>query len=155
MRRRLFETIACPSRNEGSVMSESWDESRCNDRSGFLFSHDCLQMPANHCSVCQRPICEDHTRYDAEQLPQCVTCAKQRPPETSENDDLNPSGSGYRQSSWGASDPYFYAGHHYSGWGRHRGHATPASDPNDFTAGDAMSLNDDDSGDFESNLSES
>ncbi len=144
-------------------MSETWDESRCNDRSGFLFSHDCLQMPSGRCAQCERPICEDHSQPSDESGVWCKTCAKQL---------LQSSGSSssttnrryQERQGWSQDDPYFYGGYHYAGWGYYGpgywGHRTYQStrnhDPHDFTEADSESLRDDDEpAEFEKDMSES
>ena len=111
-------------------MPKSWDEKKCNEKSGFLFSHKCYLMPTQRCSRCQKPICNQHS-HDASGRGNeiyCTTCAKR-----SEAD----SHTGHHQTR--SDDPYFYGGYHY-GSGYHDGAWLHATDPNDFTEADAESL---------------
>ena len=145
-------------------MNESWDPNRCNDRSGFLFSHDCSYPNVDACSLCARPICDEHTRVNAEGQSVCVSCAKQAASQSGHGREPAPR----RRTRSGSSDhdPYFYGSHHYGGYGYYGvgywghssyQHATHGDDAN-FTAGDSQSLSAEaEGGDevFESDMSES
>jgi hypothetical protein len=94
---------------------------RCAETAGFLFSHPCDRPPAHACGACGKPICAEHTRLASGQ-PLCVSCARERPL----IDDR---------------DPYFYRSVHYGYGGfHHHGSSGVLPDPNDFTDGDASSL---------------
>ena len=132
------------------MTDSNWDSLRCNDRSGFLFSHDCDYPPVNLCMTCGRPICDEHTRYDSASQTICVTCAKQ-----SSNQDPNNAPSN--------DDPYFYGQRHYRGyghygpgyWGHHSYVEATSHHDGGFTAGDSQALGDEDDATFESDMSES
>ncbi len=145
-------------------MNESWDPNRCNDRSGFFFSHDGSYPPVETCCLCQKPICDEHTRVDVAGQSVCVSCAKQTAGESVPGQQPAPS---YRtRSGVGHHDPYFYGSHYYGGYGYYGpgywGHSSyqhaTHNDASDFTAGDSQSVSAEaDGGDeaFESDMSES
>ena len=137
-------------------MSKEWTEGTCNESSGFLFRHECFQLPQNHCAACGKPICEEHTRtVDGKTL--CPAC---------EQAEARASGQTTGQQRGGYyHDPYYYGGTYYSGYGHYgtshmgRTHSGGAggvpTDPNDLQAGDAESLRNEGDEDFENDMSES
>lgn len=81
----------------------------CQERSGFLFAHDCDWPAQWSCERCGKRICERHTHQD-EQARQCITCSKQQR-----------AGRTDEQGTAGARDPYvrdpyWYATSHYPGY---------------------------------------
>ncbi|MCA9175821.1 MAG: hypothetical protein KDB14_15150 [Planctomycetales bacterium] len=137
---------------------DAWDPKSCNERSGFLFQHECGNLPDAACAQCGKPVCEQHTHY-VDNEPYCTSCAKL---------DLKQRRGESRQrwsNDSGYEDPYFYGDHYYRGYGRYRtgywGHAyySHYSDNdyygNDFTSGDAESMLHEGDGDFEMDMSES
>lgn len=72
----------------------------CQERRGFLFSHDCGEPAAYGCFRCKKGICAAHQRM-AEEGPLCLTCADQA--------SLKPEGGPL-------SSPYTYAGASVSGY---------------------------------------
>jgi hypothetical protein len=103
---------------------------QCHETAGFLFTHPCDRPPAHECQACGKPICIDHTRLvDARRL--CVACARA----AARVDDR---------------DPYFY-GHSYYGHGWYGG-SSATYDPDDFTEGDAGSLQQTGGATFEDDL---
>jgi len=140
------------------MSEEHWDANRCNDRAGFLFSHDCPYPPVNECRQCQRPVCDSHTRYNEASEPVCVTCSKSvvsAKPTQRRPGDARP---------YYDSDPYFYGYTHYYGyghygrgyWGHNSYHSATSGDDLNFNAGDSEVLAEaDDDATFESDMSES
>jgi len=155
----------------------TWEEGTCNEKSGFLFKHECFQLPSGNCQACGKPVCEDH----AHELPDgtfCTTCArthlksgKAKP--TSSSDDTTSSRT-YHDHYYYGNDPFLYSssyyyGYHYgsSSWRStsHRDSSgtssdTSENDPRDFTEADGGSFEveaDADLGgdDFENDMSES
>lgn len=135
---------------------ESWTPGRCNETSGFLFRHECGEMPMRQCQLCGKPLCEKHA-YETVDGSMCTTCFKKQ------NQDLP----GNRMHD---DDPNFYGDRYYRGYGHfgqgywgyawlgphgthhhHRRH----HDPQDFTEADAESLNMMGDEDFESDMTES
>ena len=47
----------------------------CQERSGFLFSHECDQPSKDFCSQCKKALCELHGRV-ADGVTYCPPCAK-------------------------------------------------------------------------------
>ena len=127
-------------------MSETpWDQSVCNEKAGFLFSHKCDRFPEASCVTCAKPVCKKHKRiHNNEAL--CIKCYAKRPDTHVDNDNY------YYQ------DPYFYSGYHYDSYDNNWDDEPYASisqdDPNEFTDGDAESLVEG-SEEFESDMDES
>ncbi len=141
-------------------MAKEWDLGRCNDKSGFLFSHTCFRPQEYICETCQKPVCEDHiVQLDANFF--CTTCVKKKQTKKSGHQ------SGHRRNDVydDYHDPYFYGGYYYGHgyyghgyYGHHHGyhsHSSSHHDPNDFTEADAESLVDEADDDFENDMSES
>ncbi|MBM83489.1 MAG: hypothetical protein CMJ78_23265 [Planctomycetaceae bacterium] len=134
-----------------------WESNVCNDKSGFLFSHKCDRTPSEVCTICDKPICEDHTEM-SEGDPMCKSCVKV---------DLRKRGRREMSSRFGPSrverdDPYYYGGYYYNGFGYYRrGHwgydeyHEAIHDGNDFTEADAESLGFEGDADFENDMGES
>ncbi len=72
----------------------------CQERSGFLFSHDCDLPAIASCEKCARRICSAHQRF-ANGRSMCISCERALG-RTEEDRD----------------DPYFYADTHFPGWSR-------------------------------------
>lgn len=137
---------------------QQWDPNRCNDRAGFLFSHQCPYPPVNECRQCGRPICDDHTRYNEASEPVCVTCSKSAVTGKPQRQRPGDSRTDYYD------DPYFYGHTHYTGygyygpgyWGHRSYHSASSGDHRNFTAGDSEVLAEaEDDATFERDMSES
>ncbi|MDA7541201.1 hypothetical protein N8639_00005, partial [bacterium] len=155
-------------------MEKNWDQTVCNETSGFLFKHRCSNRASLNCKKCNKPICGEHSRT-ADTAIRCIECAKKKSQgDQSRNlDNSNVDHRGYD------NDPYFYGHRNYNGYGayygyqhyygnhygghtgRHTGDHTGSiahsqmHDPNDFTEADAESLQDEGMEDFESDINES
>lgn len=133
-------------------MANEWDTSICNEKSGFLFSHDCYMVPHETCQRCQKPICLEHSHKEGATTT-CTTCAKKR---RSRSDGA---GRTRRMGRYDDYDPYFYGGF-YHGYGNHGygnglGMHAGGHDPFDFTDADASGLVGDGDGGFENDMSAS
>ncbi|MCU0242015.1 MAG: hypothetical protein MUF51_06290 [Vicinamibacteria bacterium] len=71
----------------------------CEERSGFLFAHECDRPAAWQCTACGKSICFEHTRMGANGYT-CITCMRAQP-ERQEDDNVS-------------DDPYFYGVAGYS-----------------------------------------
>ncbi len=135
-------------------MAKDWDMGICNEKSGFLFSHECYRPPVGSCNKCQKPVCEDHS-HGVEETVLCTACAKKDRGRSARQE----SGQTYGRSRYYHDhDPYFYGGYYY-GYGYYDSyHGSSVGDPDDFTEADAESLSSEssemDEG-FESDMSES
>ena len=140
---------------------QDWDPRTCNDRSGFLFQHDCDRLPVSTCCQCQKPVCESHTHY-VDNEAHCISCAKR------DQKEQRRAATGQRrrrQDYDHYDDPYFYGDDYYQGYGRYRpgywGYTHysvwSSRDSHDFTSGDAESMMHEGDGDFgyETDMSES
>ena len=132
-------------------MESSWKSGACNERAGFLFSHDCSRVPIHSCVACQRPICEKHA-HESQQGMVCTTCAKAERKQQTTRDDYDD------------DDPYFYGDGYYRGYGRYRPgrwgyayihHHHHSHDPNDFTEADEAAVEAVADNDFEMDMGES
>ncbi len=138
-----------------------WVQGRCNDRSGFLFSHECGNPPVAECGVCQRPICEKHRR-EGDSGSACVTCAKQELRSAGRSQGATGRRYGHH-GSYHDDDPYFYSGYRYRGyghyghgyWGYGSYHRASHRDDADLTAADAAALGAEGDEGFETDMSES
>jgi hypothetical protein len=138
-----------------------WERGKCNDRSGFLFNHECVHTPVAECAVCGRPICEQHQR-EGDAGPTCVDCAKKELRSVGREQRARGRrfGSHHRYRD---DDPYFYSGYHYGGygyygsgyWGHRSYHSASRHDESDLTAADAAALGAEGDEGFESDMSES
>jgi len=132
----------------------------CNERSGFLFSHNCDRFDTSRCIHCEKPICEEHTTPTVEGAV-CTSCAKNDVGHVEEETDNSYPGGRRQRHSHDHYDPYFYGGYYYSDYGRYHGrrwghqHHNSLHDDNDFTEADSESLSHQDNEDFESDLGES
>lgn len=128
--------------------ANDWVAGMCNEKSGFLFSHECYHAPSETCTGCQKPICTEHAHADGAAF-QCTSCVKKnRSRESSTR-------SGRRSTYDHYDDPYFYSGYYFghSNYGRgfhHRDH-----DPFDFTEADGQGLAGDMDDTFENDMSAS
>ncbi len=140
-------------------MAKSWEPGICNERSGFLFSHECNLPPYGTCSRCQKPICADHSHelVNRPGVMLCTSCVKK---EQKQHQRGGTGKSRHRRDRHDdyydyGEEPYFYGGYYYGreyydseyGGGRH--------DPNDFTEADAESLAGEIDEGFEADMSES
>ena len=131
-------------------MGKEWDMATCNEKSGFLFDHDCFRPPVGACVGCRKPVCDDHA-HDLEGSVVCTSCAKEqqfrrRTHDSHHHDD-------YHHYD---NDPYFYGGYYYgSQYYYHTYHQEGHHDPHDFTEADAESLMDEGDAGFETDMSES
>ena len=142
-------------------MPKSWDTGICNEKSGFLFNHECFQPPDNECMKCQKPVCSDHSHElldDERNGVLCTSCVKKDRKQMGKRQarELRSTSGNYHGSYDSYDEPYFWGGYYYGA--THQG-SEPwglANDPNDFTAADAESLQDADGGEeFETDMSES
>jgi hypothetical protein len=157
------------------------DKGMCLETSGFLFSHRCDRFAVQMCMYCGKPLCESHGHPGAEGVA-CTTCVKQRPkddpeaekrdrPATDDDaDDSDADSTSDDDTSTSDYDaPYFYGQRWYPGYGSSRRRSSyrasqsddypvaagSENDPDDFTEGDAESLQNEGDGDFESEMGES
>ena len=111
------------------------DRVRCEERSGFLFRHKCLNAPTVRCDSCGKPACAEHVgsvewpvlrqaklvhpeaaepaataRADAPPAMVCVTCDKA----VSRSLKHDP---GAHAAEPGPDDPYWYGDRYYHGFG--------------------------------------
>ena len=161
----------------------TWQEGTCNEQSGFLFKHECFQLPTFTCQTCGKPICEDHTH----ELPDgtfCTSCARGHikqpsgPSQPPAQGDTSTRSGAYDHHYYN-NDPFLYSSSYYYGyhWGSHSSRSSSshhnsssassgmsvdasANDPLNFTEADGGSFEteqDEDlgGGDFENDMSES
>ena len=135
---------------------KEWQPDKCNEKAGFLFSHECDRPPSAKCTHCTKPICKKHTtrRQDGVTL-LCTACTKKAAAE-------DPGGS----HSYSHDDPYYYGSHYYGDryyddrYDRRSSYddrysTSRRNDPQDFTEADSESLVAEADGDFENDMSES
>ena len=147
---------------EHMTTPQDWDPRTCNERSGFLFQHDCSSLPDVTCSQCQKPICTRHTHY-VDNEPFCTGCAKQDLRQQRQETQHR-----RRRHDADYEDPYFYGDEYYRGYGRYRQgywgykhfstwgmHDHDHGDMHDFTSADGASMMHEGDGDFEMDMSES
>ena len=91
-------------------MAKDWDSGNCNEKSGFLFSHECFQSPVNKCNMCGKPVCQEHSHSDGAAVV-CTSCAKKDHKRAQER-------GGRRRSRYHDDhDPYHYDhGYHDDGY---------------------------------------
>ena len=157
----------------------TWQDGTCNEKSGFLFKHECFQVSTAACQTCGKPICEDH----AHELPDgtfCTSCARGQIKKPGGPSRLPAQGTPTNQGvGYYHNDPFLYGSSYYYGyhWGSHSSRSSsshhnssptssamssdvPANDPLDFTEADGGSFEaeqeeDMGGGDFENDMSES
>lgn len=137
-------------------MAKNWEQGICNEKSGFLFNHDCLRGSAVNCNSCQKPICDEHA-HEADGLTCCTSCAKKIRGKAEQRSGSSRSGTRHGRSHYHDSyhAPYFYGGDYY-GYGYHDSYyGRSHHDPSDFTEADSESLAVDSDEDFENDMSES
>lgn len=121
---------------------------RCEERSGFLFAHDCEEPVAERCSTCNKSVCQSHAHPAAGGL-QCTSCAKAAGSKASVAQPPRGQAQGNRagrrrdrhDDDFWHSSPYLYGGAYY-GYG-HYGHGYWGSrhmHRDDFTEADGQSL---------------
>lgn len=103
----------------------TWQDGTCNEKSGFLFKHECFQLPTAACQTCGKPICEDHSH----ELPAgtfCTSCARDQIKKPVGPSRLPPNDSTSTQTIdhdhyYYRNDPYLYSSSYYYGyhWGSH------------------------------------
>lgn len=135
-------------------MAKSWDPRSCNEKSGFLFSHECYLAPAGSCTQCQKPVCRDHSHELVDRAGEvlCTSCAKK------DRKRHRRGGTGKGTSRLDQHDydePYFYGGYYYGTVYYESHHGASSADPNDFTEADAESLSSEMDEGFETDMSES
>jgi|TARA_B110000495_G_C23028137_1_gene611476 hypothetical protein len=140
-------------------MPKSWDSESCNEKSGFLFNHECFQPPEDVCMKCRKPVCSDHGHEflgDEKQGMLCTSCVKKDRKQLSKRQARDVGRSNGRDYYDSYNEPYFWGGYYY-GATHHQSHASGlAHDPHDFTEADAESLQSADEGEvFETDMSES
>ncbi|MCP4175389.1 MAG: hypothetical protein GY758_31965 [Fuerstiella sp.] len=131
------------------MMAKDWDPGNCNEKSGFLFSHECFQPPVDSCNMCSKPVCQEHSHSDGAAVV-CTSCAKKDQQRVHERGGSRRGRSRYYDDH----DPYFYGGYYY-GSGYHDGYYGGHSDPLDFTEADSASLETEGDEQFESDMSAS
>ena len=122
-------------------MAKDWTPGMCNEKSGFLFSHECFHPPDGQCGKCQKPVCEEHSHSDGG-IVICTTCVRKSRQRdgTQTHDDHH---------------PYFYGGY-YAGYGYYGGSQfADRVDPIDFTEADSESLAGEADEGFENDMSAS
>lgn len=127
--------------------ANEWVAGMCNEKSGFLFSHECYHAPAETCAGCQKPICAEHAHTDGESH-LCTSCVKKRKSRG------NTSKGRRHSTDDDYNDPYFYSGY-YFGYGQQGSFHQRDHDPFDFTEADGQALLGDNDGGFESDMSAS
>ncbi len=119
----------------------TWQDGTCNEKSGFLFKHECFQLPTSNCQTCGKPVCEDH----AHELPDgtfCTSCARGQikkpidPSKRPANDGNSTRNSNYDQHYYN-NDPYFYSSSYYYGyhWGSHSSRSSSSSSTHNSSHG--------------------
>ncbi len=64
---------------EISKMPKTWDTGSCNEKSCFLYNHECFLPPDDECMKCQKPVCSDHAHEllgGQEKAVLCTSCIK-------------------------------------------------------------------------------
>lgn len=148
-------------------MSEaSPNDGMCHETSGFLFSHPCDRFSTDDCLRCKKPLCDEHSHHIEEGVV-CTTCLKKDARLLRQDRTVRE----YYHDHYYYDDPYFYSDRYYRGYG------TPSSsrrissppptapgtgsgsfgddstnDPDDFTEGDAASLQREEDADFETDM---
>ncbi len=142
-------------------MPKTWDTGSCNEKSGFLFNHECFQPPDDVCMKCQKPVCSDHShellgRQESGVL--CTSCVKKDRKQLGKRQarEMGQHDGNYSGHYDSYDEPYFWGGYYYGTTHQHSGVSGVASDPHDFTEADAESLQAADDGEgFETDMSES
>jgi hypothetical protein len=132
---------------ENAIMANDWVAGMCNEKSGFLFSHECYHAPSETCTGCQKPIYQEHSHADGSSY-LCTSCVKKQKSRG------NRTGRSQHSRHDDYNDPYFYSGY-YFGYGNHSGFHQRNHDPFDFTEADGQGLASDTGDAFESDMSAS
>ena len=86
---------------------------RCEERSGFLFAHECDRPVAWSCASCGKAICAEHTRM-TETGYGCISCVRTQNQQADEQQKEQQQQADGTQTT---NDPYFYADDDYdSSW---------------------------------------
>lgn len=151
----------------------TWQDGTCNEKSGFLFKHECFQLPTSTCQTCGKPICEDH----AHELPDgtfCTSCARGQIKKPVGSSPRPVAGSTSNRSiehdCYYHNDPYLYSSSYYYGyhWGSHssrtsssssshsssHGSSAMSSDSPDVPTNDPLDFTEADGGSFETEQDE-
>ena len=115
---------------------------KCEERSGFLFSHQCHEPVSERCTKCSKDICQAHAHPEAGGLI-CSSCAKG----TSRREQRANRRSGrghdrHHRDRYYNDSPFLYGGAYYGGYGYY-GHGYWGSrhmHRNDFTEADGENL---------------
>lgn len=136
-------------------MTKKWESGACNEKSGFLFNHECFRPPSAVCSLCQKPICDDHTHLSDQAGQVCTSCAKKRQKPGRRGQSSSQRGRSSHDHHDRYNEPYFYGGYYFgtSYYDSYQGRGV--SDPHDFTEADAESLASEMDEGFENDMSES
>ena len=140
-------------------MSKDWKEGSCNEKSGFLFNHECFQEPVAKCDLCQKPVCAEHFHMFGSSDRMCTSCARKR--DRGPRGKKGNSATSRTQKTRGDhrdepfDEPYFYGGYYFGTSYYDSYDRGVRSDPNDFTEADATSLSAEMDEDFENDMSES
>ena len=143
-------------------MPKEWQPGTCNEKSGFLFSHDCPRAASSTCAKCEKPVCQKHAHRPKDGATMlCTVCMKKRGSDDDED---------HRHEPYPYNDPYYYGSHYYGdqyygdqyyGDQRYRDRRDDSyssarrEDPSDFTEADSESLVAEADTDFENDMSES
>ncbi len=125
---------------------------QCQERSGFLFAHECTDTASDQCARCKKSVCQVHAHSTSAEL-MCTTCAKGDVKKERREERLAESSHGDSSSrrrrdrddydGFGHyGSPFFYGTYHYSGWGTYRGGywGHQHMHRHDFTEADTESL---------------
>lgn len=111
---------------------------QCDEKAGFLFSHDCSHPAQWACGSCNKNVCEKHAhRRNAQTL--CTSCVKKAERHADRH-------AGKGRGTHVDDDPFLYTTYYYYGYGYYgRGSwgwdsYNEHSDASDFTEADGMSL---------------
>lgn len=118
---------------------------KCEERAGFLFSHQCHEPVSERCTTCSKGICQAHAHPEAGGLI-CSSCAKGTSRREQRANRRRSGGrhhhdDSYHHDSFHHHSPYLYGGAYYGYghyghgyWGSHHMHR------NDFTEADGQNL---------------
>ena len=83
----------------------------CQERSGFLFAHDCDRAAVWNCSVCGKSICGEHTRM-GDAGPTCIGCLRTTMAQQQEQQQQQQNQQGTSDTDT-TDDPYLYSDDDY------------------------------------------
>jgi hypothetical protein len=88
----------------------------CQERSGFLFAHECDRPVAWSCATCGKAICAEHTRM-TESGYGCISCVRLQNTQTEQDREQQQAQNQQGTAGTETDDPYFYADDDYdSSW---------------------------------------